>query len=82
MKIIIIFIIFLMFMCGCTTVTYDPETNLVKYTRIGSIKAKDVLVELDGNKVHVEVGSTESDVAELIRAIFQLGFDAGKGIVP
>ncbi len=67
-------------MMGCTSVSYNPETKQVTYTRVGSIKAKDILIELENGNAHVEVGSTESDATEFIKKMIELGIEIGKAV--
>ena len=76
MKAILICAVVVLLVSGCTTVTYNPRTGDVTYTRIGSLKAKDILIEFDG--VHVEIGSTESDATEFIKKMIEIGIDIGK----
>ena len=76
---IVVIVLLVLFVTGCTSVSYNPKTKQVTYIRVGSVKAKDILVEIDPNGVaHVEVGSTESDATEFIRKMIELGIGIGR----
>ena len=81
MKTIVIFITFallVVFVTSCTSVSYNPETKEMTYTRIGSFKAKDILIELKNGAAYVEVGSTESDSTEFVKRLIEMGIEIGK----
>lgn len=78
----LVVIVLLGLLSGCTHVSYNPKTKKVDYTRMGSFKAKDILIELGkkGN-VWVQVGSTESDASEFILKILEMGIALGRATV-
>ena len=78
MKIFAVFVLLALFLTGCTSISYNPETKEITYTRIGSFKAKDILIELRNGAAYVEVGSTESESTEFIKRLIEMGIEIGK----
>ena len=48
-------------LAGCATVSYDPETGAVNYTRIGNQHIDGFVVEKNGDNVKVSLDGADSE---------------------
>ncbi|MDD5501952.1 MAG: hypothetical protein PHH26_00625 [Candidatus Thermoplasmatota archaeon] len=73
----------LMFLAGgCISATYNPQTGLIQYGRLGDMEASGILVEIDPNGIlHVECASEKNTgfeaAIQAIAAAYQAGLNAG-----
>lgn len=66
-------------MCGCVSVSYDPQTGAFNYTRTGNQEIQGFSASKDGESFTVEFESQQSDMSALVEAAAR---GAASGVKP
>jgi len=70
MKRIILICAAIMFLVGCASITFNPDTGVVEYTRIGDQHIRGFeLIKSDGGGVTIKLKGQQSDADALTEAI-------------
>lgn len=81
MKKTILVLLLCLFAAGCVSVSYNPETKEVKYTRFGDQKLGGVLVELpDGTGIIIESQQSDARILSDALRILEKGISIGAGM--
>ena len=69
----------LLFLSGCVSVKYNPETKEVSYLRVGDQKLSGVVVEIGDTSILIEQQHSEAKLLQDAISLFKAGLEAGRG---